>query len=538
MAPLTKDEIEAKRAAAMAAGKTAGPRPAARSGGGTPNSSRLTLARAAIRPEMKGRVMLSGPAGAGKTYTAHVIAATLVGPDGHILTIDSEKESSLTYADVFDFDQLPWNPPFDPTALSLTLKEAAAEYDCIIIDSFSHFWRKQGGVLDIAGDNVRGWKAARPIQENLIETLLDVDCHVIVCCRSKMDHLLEDKGGGKIAVTKVGMKAQQDDDLEYEVNVALEIDIQHVLHIVKSRTNAVPVGAQFLAGLAGDFAQQYREWLAAGEPVADKAQTDALRAQINGIADDGLRGRAQGAFLDTFGRPEFLLVSRLAEAQQWVAAAVRGIVPVERAEDEEPPEPSGDDGSGPAEGGPAPEATSRPAAQTAPQSAPPAPAPDTAAGNGQSGTAESTAQPDPGVQHEADRRGPDVFNGDTGHCSRCGAPVWYSAGEPGVDGVWLHAADEDEDLCPHEDDETVEPAGPGVDVDALYSETHAAPAQDLTAAARAHVEAEVKGMPLAMIARELGARGAVSSGKPAQLRHRLVEILVEEAAQANGAATT
>lgn len=576
---MTKEEIEAKRAEAMAKGRST---PAATSsrgapGPGIPNQSRLTLARAGIRPEMKGRVMLSGPAGAGKTYTALVLATVLVGPTGRILVIDSEKESSLTYADVFAFDQLPWNPPYDPTALSLTLKEAAATYDCIIVDSFSHFWRKQGGVLDIAGDNVRGWKAARPIQENLIETLLDVDAHVIVCCRSKMDHLLEDKGGGKIAVTKIGLKAQQDDDLEYEVNVALEIDIQHVLHVVKSRTNAVPVGAQFLAGLGGDFAQQYREWLKSGEPVAPKAATDALRTALNGISDLGEQSKAKMAFLDAFGRPEFLLVSRLAEAQAWVQDAVAGRLPVERAEDDEPPEPSGDDGPG------APGAPSGPQAQPAPaaaQSATEAPAaansppsPATTGQIGQSATVDNgnpnalvdnatdefeVGDSDPGappidqaveagaVQMEQDLdgetfalvtgEGPTVFNGDTGHCRACGAPIWRDGDE--ATGQWLHCdPDLDDDPCAG----PISPAAPDTDVDVLYAATHPVSKAAAIVAAEATValiEAEVGALSHAAVVRELGVVGLPARGKPAELRARLFAWRIEVAAKTEAPAAT
>lgn len=301
--------------------------------------SRLTQARAAIRPEMKGRVMLSGPPGAGKTYTALIVAQALVGDGGRILVIDSEKESALTYADLFSFDHLRWNPPFDPTALAMTLKDAQGGYDCTIVDSFSHWWRKQGGVLDIAGDNIRGWKVARPVQEDLIDVLLDVDMHMIVCCRSKMDHLIQPDGKGGFNVTKMGLKAQQDDDLEYEVNVALEIDMPHVLSVVKSRTNEVPVGTQYLAGYAGDFALHYRDWLRSGEPVAPKETTDQLAEALGRIPDEVERKRAKYQFLDAFGRPEFLLVSRLPEAQAWVADRILGVAPpVDRAEDDVPPD--------------------------------------------------------------------------------------------------------------------------------------------------------------------------------------------------------
>lgn len=522
--PMTREEIEAKRAEAMAARGSKPSAPAAALAGraaaaspSMPNQSRLTLARAAIRPEMKGRVMLSGPAGAGKTYTAHVIATTLVGPGGRILTIDSEKESSLTYADVFTFDHLRWNPPFDPTALSLTLKEAQSNYDAVIIDSFSHWWRKQGGVLDIAGDNVRGWKSARPIQEDLIETLLDVDMHVIVCCRSKMEHLIEERGG-KMTVTKMGIKAQQDDDLEYEVNVALEVDMPHVLHVVKSRTNAVPVGAQYLAGLAGEFAQQYREWLAAGEEVAAKEDTDALRDAIRSIEDDGLRSRAIGDFLDVFGRPEFLLVSRLAEARQWVADVVAGTLPVDRAEDETPPEPQ--------PGASAPVGASEASKQGDPPPEPAAPASVDPGASGDEPHADS-------IQHDASVEGPTVFNGDTGYCAGCGGPIWYDAGGPEDEpNGWVHADDADDAL--HDTYVAPLPEGtPTPEVDALYARAHM-PAEtgQLDAAARAAVEAEVKAMTPTQILKslrdaELSIQGTPKRNRERWLEHRLSVALAD-----------
>src|SRR5262245_54698097 len=97
--------------------------------------SRLGLARPAVRPAMNARLMLSGPPGGGKTWSALAIAETLspVGPriegQSHgILGIDTEKESMLTYADQFTdadgapiFMHLPWAAPFDPRELVDTL---------------------------------------------------------------------------------------------------------------------------------------------------------------------------------------------------------------------------------------------------------------------------------------------------------------------------------------------------------------------------------------------------------------------------------
>jgi len=287
-----------------------------------PKKSRLTQARAAIRPAMHGKMLLGGPSGAGKTFTALTIAEVLGGPDGRILVVDTEKESALTYADLFTFEHLRWSAPFDPRELADTLLEAGDSYDVVIIDSFTHFWRGAGGTLDIANGKFTGWKDARPAQVDVTEAILEADCHVVACCRSRMDHAQEVGADGKIRVVKLGMAPQQDDDFEYEVNVSIEIDMQHALQVGKSRTNAVPVGRIFTAGHAEEFATVYKEWLAGGEPVAERAAVDAMVEQLNTIADRGEKVKAKEAFLDQFGRPEFLLASRLTEAQEWVAARV------------------------------------------------------------------------------------------------------------------------------------------------------------------------------------------------------------------------
>lgn len=293
------------------------------------SKSRLGLARPAVRPAMNARVMLSGPPGSGKTWSALAIAETLVPPGGRILGIDTEKESMLTYADEFVdadgnpiFDHLPWAAPFDPRELVDTLSEAGGKYDCVIIDSGTHFWRGTGGVLDIANGRFTGWKEARPIQIDMVEAILRCDAHVIFCAREKMAYAQVEREGGKYVVEKLGLEIQQDQDLEYEMNVALRLDMQHTLQVSKSRTAAVPVGTTYHAGHAADFAVAYRDWLAAGEPVASRADTDRLVDALNRIEVEAERVKAKRAFLDVFGRPEFLLESRLAEAEQWVAETV------------------------------------------------------------------------------------------------------------------------------------------------------------------------------------------------------------------------
>lgn len=364
--------------------------------------SRLTLARAAIRPNMRGRVMLSGPSGAGKTFSALVVAETLRAPDSGkgILVIDTEKESALTYADEFAFTHLPWKAPFDPRDLMMTLLDPAIEqlYDVVIVDSFSHFWTGQGGTLDTADGKYTGWKDARPMQADVVDAFLECRAHTIACIREKMDHEQAQDRNGKWVVNKLGLAPVQDPTFEYEVNVSLSVDMTHTLHVSKSRTKAVPVGTQYKPGHAADFAVVYREWLHAGEDVVSTEDVERLIATMNTIDDVALRTKAKGDFVSEFGRPEFLLQSRYADACSWVAdvvlaaagGTVQGAATGDRAPDETPPPDDGSSGTA--------EAPSQPT-----QSAVSSETPETAAEPQPNGTAaQSEAVVDPRPQQIVD----------------------------------------------------------------------------------------------------------------------------------------
>lgn len=280
------------------------------------STNRLALAREAVRPSLKARLMLSGPAGAGKTYSALEIASVL---GDRVLLIDTEKESALTYASEFAFTHLPWAPPFDPRELGSTLVQAAADYDVIVVDSLSHFWGGQGGTLDIADGKFGGWKTARPAQNDAVDGILSSPAHVIVCVRSAIEHVQElDSRTGKQIVRKLGLAPKQDKDLEYELNLAVEIDIDHRIAVAKSRTTAIPVGQMFAPGHARDLGNTYKDWLAGGEPFADLE----VRAGIDRDAK-ALTGNARSALLDAWRNHGLPRVDLLTESQ---AALARSLV--------------------------------------------------------------------------------------------------------------------------------------------------------------------------------------------------------------------
>ncbi len=290
-------------------------------------ASRLDAIRVAERPKMQGRAMLSGPSGSGKTWTSLSMATRLAvddGRPGEILVIDTERESALTYADVFTFQHLPWRPPYDPDELADTLTKIGERYAVCTIDSFSHFWRGLGGTLDIADGKFGGWKTARPVQERITQAVLAMPCHVILCVRSKMSYLVQQQSNGKQEISKVGLEPIQDETLVYEMNVALDIDLEHRITVTKSRTPAVPVGRMYPAGMEAKAADDYAGWLAGGIPPASHEEVNELVDSFGQIVDAELRKQVKAEFVQTFGMPQAITAAQIGEAKAWLAARIDG----------------------------------------------------------------------------------------------------------------------------------------------------------------------------------------------------------------------
>lgn len=282
--------------------------------------ARIDLIRDAQRPKMAARALFKGPQGSGKTWTILSVARYLSGEDGQTYLLDTERESSLTYADVFTFKHLPWRAPYDTAELTHTLAQLdqrVNENDVVIVDSLSHFWSGAGGILDIASGRVQGgWDKARPIQNALVEQLLAMRCHVIIGCRMKNTVQVSD--GGKTIET-IGLQITQDDALEYEMNIAVQMDMQHNCTVVKSRTTAVPVGRVFPGGMEKKLADDYAEWLAGGIPPANRDDVDRIVAIFGGIVDKEARASLKQAFIEAFGMPNSLPAVEVANAIDWLS---------------------------------------------------------------------------------------------------------------------------------------------------------------------------------------------------------------------------
>ena len=186
----------------------------------------------ATKQSIKIRLALSGASGSGKTYSALAIASHL---GNSIAVIDTEKGSSNRYADKFDFDVCKLDDHHPAKYIEL-IKIAQDDYDVIIIDSLTHAWFAE---LELAGSNFNNWSKVRPIERKLIDAMVGSTSHIVATMRSKTEWVLEDtvnkQGKDTKSPRKIGMAPIQTSGIEYEFDIAGDMDYNHILTISKSR---------------------------------------------------------------------------------------------------------------------------------------------------------------------------------------------------------------------------------------------------------------------------------------------------------------
>jgi len=232
----------------------------------------------AVKAESKLRLAIAGPSGSGKTYTSLIIASALANGKP-IALVDTEHGSASKYADLFSFDVAEMHPPFHPDKFMDAIAEAEkAGYAVVILDSISHAWAGSGGILDIvdeaakrskSGNTYMAWKEGTPIQNHLIDAIVQSGIHVIATMRSKTEYVLVDTGSGKQAPKKVGMAPVQRDQFEYEFDVVLDMDSENNGIISKTRCPALT--GKVFAKPGKDIAGILSAWLHGAKPTAPQS---------------------------------------------------------------------------------------------------------------------------------------------------------------------------------------------------------------------------------------------------------------------------
>lgn len=152
----------------------------------------MTFQFAPARREQVGLLIaLAGASGSGKTYSALRLARGMA-PSGKIAFIDTEARRGLHYAEQFDFMHADMRPPFRPARFIEGIRAAEeAGAEVVIIDSFSHEYDGEGGIMDwadeLAASGVKSpgnWKDPKLAHKKLMNALLQCRANVIFCLRA------------------------------------------------------------------------------------------------------------------------------------------------------------------------------------------------------------------------------------------------------------------------------------------------------------------------------------------------------------------
>lgn len=204
------------------------------------------------RAKSKARIALIGASGSGKTLSALYLAYGFTGDWSKIALIDTEHERGRFYANREDlgtgkFLYAALSAPYSAERYIQYVAEAAktvGEDGVVIVDSFSHAWDNEGGVLDFKSEvekrpgktSYSAWDDAGKVQNRLVNTILSAPCHTILTMRTKMAYAMEENERGKMQPVKLGLAPVQRENTEYEFDICLLIDRTHRATVSKDTT--------------------------------------------------------------------------------------------------------------------------------------------------------------------------------------------------------------------------------------------------------------------------------------------------------------
>lgn len=222
--------------------------------------------RKAERKQIKLKIGISAPSGAGKTYSALLMAKGICGDWSKVAVIDTENGSAELYSALGDYSVCPISPPFTPAKYREAIKSAEEEgFEVLIIDSLSHAWAGEGGLLDMqdnaattskSGNRFTAWREITPEHNKLVDAILQSPLDVIITTRAKAEYI-ETEENGKKGYKKIGLAPIFRDGLEYELTVFFDLTQTHVASTSKDRTglfdklNFIP---------SEDTGKQLNEW--------------------------------------------------------------------------------------------------------------------------------------------------------------------------------------------------------------------------------------------------------------------------------------
>lgn len=247
--------------------------------------------RKAERKQVKLKIGISAPSGAGKTYSALLMAYGICGDWEKIAVIDTENGSAELYSNLGGYSVCPINPPFTPAKYREAIKSAEMEgFQVLIIDSLSHAWSGEGGLLDMqdkatkaskSGNSYVAWREVTPEHNKLVDAILQSPMDIIVTTRAKAEYVVTDDNGKK-GYKKIGLAPVFRDGLEYELTVFFDMTQEHIATASKDRTGIFDTKSFIPTVETGKLMDEWRKsgmqckCSVCGKPISQKLYNQSI----------------------------------------------------------------------------------------------------------------------------------------------------------------------------------------------------------------------------------------------------------------------
>lgn len=255
----------------------------------------------ATRQAVKLKIGMQGPSGSGKTLGALALAKALA-PAGKVAVIDTENGSASLYGDRYEFDTLSLGAPYTSARYADAIDAAVeAGYEVIILDSISHQWMGEGGILSRkealdarpGSNSYTNWASFTKEHETFKAKLLNCPAHLIATVRAKQDYVIEQNERGKSTPRKVGMAPVQRDGMEYEFSIVFELQMDHRAAVSKDRTGLFNDGTP-IDLTDRKVGARINDWLSTGA-AQTVAIVDGVKAAVATAMASGLPTKLPGA---------------------------------------------------------------------------------------------------------------------------------------------------------------------------------------------------------------------------------------------------
>lgn len=241
-----------------------------------------SLFKKAQRINRPARIGMSGGSGYGKSMTMLRFASLLAG-DKRVAVIDTEKDSASLYAANvgetvdntyrFDFDSMNFEAPFNTGKLVDIIYAVAADptYGVLCIDSLSHFWFADGGILSQAQmlektTRMNGFQAIAAAKEQhyypLVEAIIAAPIHLIVTLRSKNAYDIGKDDKGRTTITRLGEAPRFEESFLYELDLSVTMGPNSILTVDKTRY--APFAGEIVGQPTREWIAPFAGWLAGG----------------------------------------------------------------------------------------------------------------------------------------------------------------------------------------------------------------------------------------------------------------------------------